>query len=452
MPDVSYHYRVRVGPYEWTGNTGDPADYGPVDGLQIIRKLVDTPLWPAQRDTDECRFQLIVESTADVDAIELGTPVYVQITRPVGGAVKEGFAGRVAELTAVPHSLGMLLTLNCLDYTADLRGVTVGAEPWPQESIWDRVVRVIGLASPLPVSVLPTPPGSGIFPINVPDVMPRDVDAQDCWELVQGYLDQWAVDYGYLPSSLQYRGLARMNVVPQNDVDGNLTGWQLQPSFDIPGYTGPLRLELRGGLWTAVPVDTGSASGRVIDGDTVDVAATFAITKADTPTRVAVGGTGLFGEYVVTADLGVVPPVNAELTDAELLGPVPALLLANMYLPGELPVSRWMADSFTWHMELDAAGAIPINLGALVTVGDIPTDQNPNQREWYAGQVSASTFTIADKRPTYVFTMRRPDFDVPPTGTASWSSSAIVTNDVKWNTVNPRDTWDDYRLVRGTLA
>jgi hypothetical protein len=37
MPDVSYSYDIRIGPYRWIGQAGDPADYGPVDGLQLIR-------------------------------------------------------------------------------------------------------------------------------------------------------------------------------------------------------------------------------------------------------------------------------------------------------------------------------------------------------------------------------------------------------------------------------
>lgn len=452
MPDVSYSYSVRVGPYTWTGDVGDPADYGPVDGLQIIRKLVDTQLWPAMVDTAECRFQLIVESTEDVESIELGTTVFVQITRPVGGSVRESFAGRVAELVTTPHDLGMLVTLSCLDYTADLRGVVVGAEPWPQEDVFTRVERVIELASPgVGVVMAQVPPGSLVFPTAIPDVMPRDVDAQDAWELVQGYLDVWPVDYGYPTTSTNYLGRARMNVVPLVDGTGELTGWQLAPSFEVPNYDGPLRLELVAGKWSAVAVDSGGVIGRVLPAEDVDVSASYAMTKADTVDRVTVSGVGALGPYVVSNSLGVNPPTNAEITDAELHSPFVALQVANMYLPGELPVSKWVADSFLWHMELAPAGFVMPELGALCTVGGIPTEQNPNQREWFTGQLSYLEFTLSNKRPTYAFQLRRPDFPVPNDGVATWNSSAIVTNPLTWANLNPRDTWDDYRLVRGSL-
>src|SRR5688500_15592100 len=106
MPDVSYSYRVRVGPHEWTGDGGDPATYGPVDGLEIIRKVIDTDLWPAPEDVAECKFRVIAESASDWPGLEEGATVAVEYHSPAVGAIispMESFYGRVAELTCQPH-------------------------------------------------------------------------------------------------------------------------------------------------------------------------------------------------------------------------------------------------------------------------------------------------------------------------------------------------------------
>lgn len=449
MPEVSYHYRVRVAGYEWTGNGGDPADYGPVDGLQIIRKLSDaSELWPVRLDIAECRFQLIVASMDDVANIDVGSVVLVEITRPVGGSVTESFAGRVGELTATPHQLGMLLTLSCLDYKADLREFIVGDAPWPVESISNRLQRIMTIVGD------PFVPFDSYMGHNVASsytLIARDVDAQPALDLVEHYLDQYALDYLWFPggsNNPDYRGLARGQLTQVTDANGELTGWHYVPMFQIPAYTGPLELQLVGGLWSAVAApDPGVALALA---DEVDVGSTYAITKQDVVTRVTIAGGDPdgAGAYVVTVDTGRTPVVTARLDDSEIASALDVPEVAMMYLPGEVPVSRWIADSFLWHLELATAGAQLPEVGGVMCVGGIPNDQNPNDREWFVGQVSVATFTLEDQRPTYAFQLRRPDFDPPNTGVIQWDDAALVGK--TWANVSTRDTWDDYRLVRGT--
>lgn len=461
MAEVSYSYRVRVGSHEWAASSGDPAEYGPVDGLSIIRKLVeDSPLWPAQLDTAECRFQLIVASMADVSDVAVGTPVLVEIQRPAGGPVREAFTGRVADLSATPHKLGMLLTLACLDYTGDLRNITVGAEPWPVETIFQRVTRIMGLAGqPAPVP-LALPPGSGVMPLASPSVAARDVDAQNAYDLVQHYLDQWPVDYGYAATSVQYRGRGRMNLSAQTDANGVLTGWLLVPQLERPYYAGPLVLTNVAGVWRpVVDADSPNTDPVVLMADEVDVSSTYAITKQDSVTRVTVSGdkfivSGVPTPVVVSASLDVDPPVVATLDGVEITDPGTAAVLAAMYLPGEVPVSRWIADSFLWHLELADVGRTIPDIGVVVTVGGIVPAQNPNGQAWFTGQLAAHTFTLADKRPTYLFQLRRPDWTAGnQSDLVTWQSAVLTqVGGPTWATIDPSLTWDDMRLLRGTTT
>lgn len=464
MPDVAYTYRVKVGSHEWEAATSDTADYGPVDGLQIIRKLRDSDLWPAPEDPAECRFQLVVASTADVPDVQLGAAVAVEYyterpSEPGLPYLRQSFYGRVAELTSSPHDLGTLLTLNCLDYTADLREPTVGgAVAYPAEAVWSRVFRVMAEAG-YNVGVEDYPPGSTIFPSVVgPQLAARDPEAANLYDLVDGYLAQWAADYGYASSSANYRGRARMGLVPSVSND-QLFGFFLHPYFERPIYTGPLRLELVGGVYTAVPADNPAAAPRtqIIPATQLDFSAVYAQTKADSPTRVTVAGDKFtVGEAQVTADLGVTPPIVATIDGVQLTNLADATTLAALYLPEYLPADRWVADTFLRHLELGGAAAANANqdtippLGTLILVSLLDAAQNPTGRSWFAGQLSGYTFTIADKRPTVAFQLRRSDFAPPNSGVVTWQSAVLAG--VTWANIDPTMTWDDLRLVRGTAA
>lgn len=444
MPDVSYSYRVKIGGHEWTANMGDAPDYGPADGLQIIRKLRDSDLWPTVEEAAECRFQLVVESAADVPGVQLGAAVAVEYKTPAGGAIRQAFYGRVAELTSSPHDLGLVFQVNCLDYTADLKEPTVGGVvAYPAEGILTRLNRIMAEAGYAAFSVWQHPPGSGILPTDIPDVAVRDPQPANLYELLDSYLQQWPADYGYGPTSVQYLGRARMGIVPVVAADV-LTGFQLVPKFERPTYTGPLVFTVSGVQWAVEPSLTGS---NMIDAGQLDFSASYAQTKLDSPTRVTVSGDKFTaGEATLTADLGVVPPIEASIDSVELLDLSDGTELAAMYLTDYLPVSRWVADEFLRHVELAPANATVPGLGAVVTIYELDPAQNPNQRSWFAGQLASYTLTIADKRPTVTFQLRRPDFAVPNTGVILWNSASLVGK--TWANLSPTVTWDDMRLVR----
>lgn len=452
MPEVDYRYIVTVGSHTWDHNMGDAATYGPVDGLTITRKLTDSPLWPGQVDVAECAFQLIVATADELADVEIGTPVSVDIRRPHtrGAPGPEQFSGRVADITAQPHPLGMLFTVNCLDYTADLRETTVGDEPWPAESVFLRIQRIMGLVGWPLASMVPV--NGVLYPINIPTVAARDVDAQNAYDLVQSYLSQWPMDYG--PTIVPDHGYARPQIAAGAGGSGEtVTTVTLPYAFENPAYGPPLMLVLDGtGKYAATPVQPGVTAPdgvELVPGDEVDYAATYAITKNDAPRKVTVTSSAWDGQVVAT--LGDPPYVNAPV-ETELVDTGDATKLAGMYLPGYEPVARWVADSFVWRLELaDAGDQLPVSLGTVVTIGPVPEDQNPNGKTWQTGQLASVVYTVADKRPYYTFTLRRPDFATDSSGDSiSWGAIGLVGK--TWDNISPTDTWDDYRLVRGTTT
>lgn len=143
---MSADYRVdlTVGPYSWTRSKGDPPSLPEVlDGLTVRWAFPDGNLWPSQHEPLTAAFSLIAEDAADLDGIDLGTPVLLRVW---AGVVLDGiefdsitFTGTVGELTGSPVAFGhpdtgadvdgWILEVQSVDLTADLgEHVTQGVE------------------------------------------------------------------------------------------------------------------------------------------------------------------------------------------------------------------------------------------------------------------------------------------------------------------------------------
>jgi hypothetical protein len=445
MPEVSYSYDIRVGPYQWIGQAGDVADYGPTDGLEIIRAEPDTELRPAPEDIVECKFQLIAASSADLVQLEEQLPVHVLYDSPADLTITnplESFHGRVAEVTSQPHELGIIYTVSCLDYRADLREIEVGGSVnYPQETIKQRVDRIMAEAG----LTLTWGPFSGTQ-LEAPTVAARTASTAKLLDLVEWYLSQWP-EYHQLISGITV-GPYRMILGP-SIVGNELAGWKVTRTPADTSYIGPLQLQDVGGLWSAVAAVGGAP---IVDGGEVDFASTYAVTKRGNPTRVTVSGDKA-GALVVNADLGVDPPVTATMESVEVIAggeyasaAAVYAAIADMYLPADVTLTKWVADAFLWHVEFAPAGASLPELGSLMAVAPVEADKNPGVRAWHVGILSSYTFTVANKRPVYVFTLRRPAVGTDEGSLMTWDQVPAAAT---WDTLNPELTWDDLRLVRG---
>lgn len=439
---VDFTYHVRVGVHVWEGAAGDPWEYGPLDGLTITNSLTDSPLWPSPEAPPECRFQLIAPNATELADVALGTPVAVKVTFAPGKMA--AFAGRVADLTSVAHPLGLIYTLNCLDYSADLREETVGGVAYPQENILERVNRILTEAGQ-PVPAQPPRSPDQQWPIEVAIIAAREPEAANAYDLIDHTLSQWAVEF--YQEFTETQGYGRAQLVAQTSTQtGEWLGWRYQMAYELVGYSGVLALENVAGVWELQAV----AGPTVFPADAVDYGATWAITKATQPTRVTLVAEQLLtGSAVLIADQGVVPPINAELS-CELTSSYYAEKVPAMYLPDpRLGSSAWTADAFTLYLEQLEPGKLLPGLGSLVTVSGLPEDQTPSGRSWYTAMLSSWTLTVANESPVYTFQLSRPG--TGPTYTSDllqWNSPALqAAPKARWSTMDPTMTWRDLYLA-----
>lgn len=125
-----YRARIRVGPYHWDIEQGDPWAYGPMDGLKITSGLPDGKSWPCQPEPTRLDFQVLVAAAADFDRVDVGSLVTVILhyapTVDLSQKVLGMFFGRVADITADTDPDGMLYTLVAYDHTVQLNARQAG--------------------------------------------------------------------------------------------------------------------------------------------------------------------------------------------------------------------------------------------------------------------------------------------------------------------------------------
>jgi hypothetical protein len=150
-PDGYYRVVVTAGPHTWTGTSLDVApDEGVVLPVSLSWAVPDQVDWfPTMADPSVLQFRLRVDDMADLSDVDLGTTVtfrmYIQVD--VAAEPWQSFDGIVTDMRAAlqdPHGdPHYLVTIMAADDNMRLDGITIGyAADWPQESIYDRVVRI----------------------------------------------------------------------------------------------------------------------------------------------------------------------------------------------------------------------------------------------------------------------------------------------------------------------
>jgi hypothetical protein len=452
-----------AGPYSWTTTDASPAGYGLASPLEIAQNLPASDLAPlVQPDAATATFQVIVATATDLDQLQLGHPVCIRYwpsTAPAAGDLSTvGFAGRVATLEAEPHDLGLLFTVGCVDYTADLGEATVGIADFPSESITVRVQRILtdaGMNVPAGAALFD---GGGVFPVGAPVLALRPAAPANALELMGHTLAQWDLTYGstapnqHGPAILRQVLTPALAAVPATGpslLDTTNGPYQVARALKTPSYTAPLRVTLTAGKYQLVgSTATGAATGvQVIDAGRVEASTRFRQRKGDAVNAVSVNAAA-FGARIAFYSIadGVVTRVGASV-DTELVDPTQAAGLAATYLPPVLPtqLALWVTDAMTWRLDAEPGAWTLPTLGRGLMVVRVATVWAVMDREWVTGLVAGVTFRLVDGAPQVVLNLipwnQDPTASVNP---VKWSD--LVAGQTYTSTF-ARDTFNDYALA-----
>lgn len=179
---------ITAGTYTWTAlatdtlievynqfqGIGHPNKGVLLDGLTIAWEQ-DDPDRPVngQDKPWEADFSVLVPALVDVVDLNPGAPVCIKVwgrepgltyPEPDWSAYPEPplalFLGRVADMEAKPHKLGNIVSLSCVDYTADLLEVIIGEFAWVAEPAATRVDSIglsVGIGGLGTTSGMPNP-------------------------------------------------------------------------------------------------------------------------------------------------------------------------------------------------------------------------------------------------------------------------------------------------------
>lgn len=486
-----------------TGNDtpGDVAPaYGLADPLIIRQALAADARLPLSHPTpDEATVTLIAPNSTTYASLQVGDPVGIQIYPQAAYAgTPAEFYGRVATITGQGHDLGVIYTISCVDYTADLGSVQVGGTvAWPIESGVARITRLFGeLGIPMPTLPAITAGGPSKYAarnVGWTDGLSVMLDTLDSFYLNAFTAEDMATT---IPSSATFSHTQgyRLYLVPR------ITGGLLDTTtpFDIKvgspwtrrvQYAPPARLTNLAGVRT-ITVSTSDSSpstgAPILDGGRVTFAPAFTQDKdaGMAPATVATdaqgnaylwdwraqidwatgggylgaGGFHPWGQAIQLQGPGPLQQLDTvlDVTDAGA-GPSPAAIVQTFRVPFRPDLrTAWYVGTMEWDMFAEPTPWRRPNLTELLTVARAVTAKLPTSREWVVGMVSATTLTVAAGRPVLSIDTVPDTNDAENNRNVLGSSLGVASMDspilsgVTIAQLAPRDTFADYRLVRGS--
>jgi hypothetical protein len=408
------------------------------------------------------------------------------------------FYGRVATMTAEGHDLGVMLSLSCVDYTADLATLQVGGSvAWPIETALARLTRLfgeLGLTTPtLPAIMLTGPTKYAARNIGWTDGLSAMLDTLDSYYL-NSYLAENLSTAIPFSATFDHTTGYRPYLV-QNIVGGLLdianpflirvgTPWTRRVL-----YAPPARLTNLAGVYT-ITVTAASSSpttgAPIIDGGRVTFAPAFTQDKDAGMAPVTIGtdaqgnaytwdwraqigwvagggylGAGGFHPYGQAIQLQGPGPTQQldtilDVTDAGA-GPSPAAIVQTFRVPFRPDLrTAWYVGTMEWDLWAEPSGWRRPELTELLTVARAVAAKLPTSREWVVGMVSATTLTVANGRPVLSIDTLPDTNDAENNRNVLGSSLGVASMDspilagVTLAQLSTRDTFADYRLVRGS--
>lgn len=480
-----YNVQLVVGSYSWDVTFGDPAAYGPTSGLWFGWEKPDTdPFGFAPPDHMQAGFSLIVPDPADLEDMDEDDPVAVRVwfTQPTAPADCDwSFYGRVTDIGAVPHSLGMLFQVDAVGYSVDPAEVLSGLEFWAGGSAEDRGNQIMA-------DVGATIAGLDVFVGGTP--LDRDPEAAPAWTLLLELLRSVFAPRGYdTEGENPYLALPVLHTYADDTGRGRGDGldfavdfldrWVRTDTAPLPGLFG----ELDSGDYGLLAIDPGAEYGAVDAGGILTASTKWARTKSDRPSRVRLEAwlnvvMGVPVEHVWTAahesaPLVIETPYAASAAYNEEDGQD----IAEFLLP-DPPATVWAAESYRFRLS-DFPDGLPAMIPNFadhtdagseersamwvrpIVVTGIPSRHDPIGKGYVAGQLTGARLTITGGKVYVDFSLNRTVPPPQPVGLLydpaapsylSGSDLEVAPYDaVTWNDLDPELTGYDMRLARETV-
>jgi hypothetical protein len=457
---MAYHVDVTAGPFTWSVTEGDAAAVGDlVAPLVIGWRMPDDGFYPTQPEATHATIGFIVAELDDTTTLNVGDRVSIRVQLVAAGADVFAFEGRIADLEAAPHDLGMVVSCECVALSTDPAEVPAGLTLLASaQTIWTRIAAI------MPEAVMGDPDldDDGLFGASATFAQ-RDPSLTNQLALIDEHLWQAPVRETIIPDNHPADvAAARSARLIVNKVDDTTT--YLDPLYRGYTATPPAAFADTGaGLYGPVP-DAGMPA--VVDSGYVQRDARLVRAKGGAVNYVEIGGIG-------EPDPRPVPTVSLS-SDTQLLPPNAMALAAAFYLPDEADRDGWSIDAFLlrldrmtptelasigpgWLPDPDAAAAVD-RIGCYinpVVVEGIQDASDPTPGRFYCGRLVEATFELgADATPTLGFRIRRGiPAPVPVySGTAPYMTPAnLATSSLAAVTVadlDPAYLVADYRLVR----
>lgn len=461
-----------MGTYTLASQDGDPPAYGLADPLVVSQSIPNADLAPlVQADPQEATVNIIAPDPTTY-SFNLGDQVRVTIYSNHSGGNNYAFFGRVAQLKAQPHDLGILYTLTCVDYLADLTELKAGRVDYPAEPSWDRVNRMLAENGIGPVVV------EGVAPANNPTASARvsaDEGVSPLGELLEEVLAGWTEsqpnnELGVAATNvITTRYELRPNIVNPGGVAGQgsldpVSPFKLSPIYRPQGWAPPARLPASTPrkLTVAVADSSPSTDALILDAGHVDFAPSFTQQKGNAISRVVVQADAVgyamadwtqWGSYQWTAiSAALEATVKTRVTSLATTAVVVAAMNRGSIQPnGGL---AWTVGELVWRASrTQATGWQGPKLRRVCTVARVDAVRTsshiPTNKAWVVGVVDSLRVTVEGGEVVVAFTLAPMHYTasgalVVPNQATFGAATLAAT---QFNQLDTRDTFGDYLLM-----
>lgn len=391
--------RATIGGTTWTATrVTDPDPPAPVPpalvGIRWTDELQDgtrAGAWPRWRAISTAQVVLFMENASEAAWITSGLPVYLEFLTPgtPDPVVVAWWAGRASDPRIEPHDQGVLVTVVCTDYLADLGEYTAGTTNYPAGEADDHMLEIMEDAGLPDISSA----GTGVTPFW-DNIAARPAEAGSVLDLLTQVLTT-STNYTVIPGvPVPTVSAPRMyEVRPNLDAAGELDAsfpWEFSELVRSVTTPAPLVLtEGPPGTWTAtVDPDDPATRPYVLDAAAevlFDAVWSRRLVDATNTVDVVMHNQDVVRVTTAGDNPRVTYRVETHQTEVDR-----AAALASFLLPdaGDASGAAWQPESLTVLLNNTPDGFFPGPIRSVFAVGPIQERHHPEGVPYWVGVVT----------------------------------------------------------------